>query len=76
MKIYQNIHEMRMYCMFQAETKAYPDIDLYQKPEEVALWIIILAACAGILLLILLIIVLWKVSPPLTFFTLKWKFFC
>nr|XP_042897311.1 integrin alpha-PS1 isoform X2 [Parasteatoda tepidariorum] len=43
-----------------AETKAYPDILLFQKTEEVALWIIILAACAGILLLILLIIILWK----------------
>ncbi|CAL1274062.1 unnamed protein product [Larinioides sclopetarius] len=43
-----------------AETKAYPDIALYQKTEEVALWIIILAACAGILLLIILIIILWK----------------
>ncbi|GIY22456.1 integrin alpha-PS1 [Caerostris darwini] len=43
-----------------AETKAYPDIALYQKSEEVALWIIILAACAGILLLIILILILWK----------------
>ncbi|GFT00037.1 integrin alpha-PS1 [Trichonephila clavipes] len=43
-----------------AETKAYPDIALYQKTEKVALWIIILAACAGILLLIILIIILWK----------------
>ncbi|KFM66138.1 Integrin alpha-PS1, partial [Stegodyphus mimosarum] len=43
-----------------AETKAYPDIHLYQKPEEVALWIIILAACAGVLLLVILILILWK----------------
>ncbi|GFY75146.1 integrin alpha-PS1 [Trichonephila inaurata madagascariensis] len=47
-----------------AETKAYPDIALYQKTEEVALWIIILAACAGILLLIILIIILWKRNKP------------
>ncbi|KAG8192343.1 hypothetical protein JTE90_002163 [Oedothorax gibbosus] len=43
-----------------AETKAYPDILLYQKTDGVALWIIILAACAGLLLLILLVILLWK----------------
>lgn len=45
-------------------TKALPDLPLYQKPEEVPLWIIILAVCGGLLLLILLIFCLWKVTLP------------
>ncbi|KAG8184072.1 hypothetical protein JTE90_013706 [Oedothorax gibbosus] len=45
-----------------AITKALPDLPLYQKPEEVPLWIIILAVCGGLLLLILLIFCLWKLG--------------
>ncbi|GIY96147.1 integrin alpha-PS1 [Caerostris extrusa] len=45
-----------------AVTKALPDLPLYQKPEEVPLWIIILAVCGGLLLLILLIFCLWKLG--------------
>lgn len=35
---------------------------LYQRPEEVPLWIIILAICGGLLLLIILILCLWKLG--------------
>ncbi|EEC08879.1 integrin alpha-ps, putative [Ixodes scapularis] len=45
-----------------AETRAYPDASLYQKSEGVALWIIILAVCAGILLLLLVIFLLYKLG--------------
>ncbi|XP_035223248.1 integrin alpha-PS1-like isoform X2 [Stegodyphus dumicola] len=45
-----------------AVTKALPDLPLYQKPEEVPLWIIILAVCGGLLLLFLLIFCLWKLG--------------
>ncbi|XP_054716032.1 integrin alpha-PS1-like [Uloborus diversus] len=45
-----------------AITKALPDLPLYQKPEEVPLWIIILAVCGGLLLLFLLIFCLWKLG--------------
>ncbi|CAN7988760.1 unnamed protein product [Ixodes hexagonus] len=45
-----------------AETRAYPDASLYQKTEGVALWVIILAVCAGILLLLLLVFLLYKLG--------------
>lgn len=45
-----------------AETRAYPDASLYQKTEGVALWIIILAVCAGILLLLLVVFILYKLG--------------
>uniref|UniRef100_A0A2I9LP33 Integrin alpha-ps n=1 Tax=Centruroides hentzi TaxID=88313 RepID=A0A2I9LP33_9SCOR len=43
-----------------AESKVQPDKSLYQKPEPVPLWIIILAVCGGVLLLIIVILCLWK----------------
>lgn len=43
-------------------TKAIPDLPLYQKPEEVPLWVIVLAVLGGLLLLFLLIFCLYKLG--------------